>query len=170
MLYWPLRQPLCEVMAHDFWGVPMASPRSHLSYRPLAILSFRVQHCLSGFAGFHFHAANVVLHSAATHQFLHVATLALPRPAAVLAALLFALHAVHVECVAEGEGRESRDRPCIPYTECTPMSMYPIYRVYIPCPCIPYTQTPSNRCVANTVGRAVLAALAALAATPDPRP
>ena len=49
--------------ANDFWGTPVASNASHLSYRPLTILSFRLQHCLVGLHGPAFHGVNVALHA-----------------------------------------------------------------------------------------------------------
>ena len=36
------------LFSNDFWGAPMRSDQSHLSYRPLTILSFRLQNCLVG--------------------------------------------------------------------------------------------------------------------------
>jgi hypothetical protein len=32
---------LSDVIAHDFWGDPIASERSHKSYRPLTVVTFR---------------------------------------------------------------------------------------------------------------------------------
>lgn len=33
--------PLSHVFFNDYWGKPMSDPRSHKSYRPLTILTFR---------------------------------------------------------------------------------------------------------------------------------
>ena len=41
-MLWSLLQRR-SLWENDFWGEPMASARSHLSYRPLTILSFRLQ-------------------------------------------------------------------------------------------------------------------------------
>jgi hypothetical protein len=94
---------------HDFWGTPLDSEASHLSYRPLTILSFRVQHCVVGFHAASFHAVNVALHAAVSA----LVGCACAPPAAVLprraqrffAGALFALHAVHVEAVTNTVGR-----------------------------------------------------------------
>ena len=95
-----------DLWHNDFWGTPMSSPASHLSYRPLTILSFRLQHCVQGFDGRAFHTVNVVLHALVVLLVSHVAKPLLPhRSQRQAAALLFALHAVHVECVTGAVGR-----------------------------------------------------------------
>lgn len=33
--------PLVNILRHDFWGKPISSERSHKSYRPLCIATFR---------------------------------------------------------------------------------------------------------------------------------
>ena len=60
---------LRELWSNDFWGTPMADPTSHLSFRPLTILSFRVQRALVGLHGPSFHVVNVLLHALATVGF-----------------------------------------------------------------------------------------------------
>ena len=57
---------LHDVLAHDFWGTPLADATSHLSWRPLTILAFRAQHAVVGYDKFSFHAANALLHAAVT--------------------------------------------------------------------------------------------------------
>lgn len=37
----PEKINLSQVFFHDFWGVRLAHPQSHKSYRPLTTLSFR---------------------------------------------------------------------------------------------------------------------------------
>ena len=93
--------------SHDFWGTPLSSAESHLSYRPLTTLSFRLQHCIVGFHAVSFHAVNLMLHSLVCVLFtLAIAPPVLPRRTQrTLAGLLFALHAVHVECVTNTVGR-----------------------------------------------------------------
>lgn len=34
-------QPITALLTDDFWGTPLADPRSHKSYRPLTTLTFR---------------------------------------------------------------------------------------------------------------------------------
>ena len=98
---------IAAVLANDFWGTPMASEQSHLSFRPLTILSFRLQHCLVGFHAVSFHAVNAMLHAIVCVQ-LHdfIARPLLPRRTQrSFAASLFAVHAVHVEVVTNTVGR-----------------------------------------------------------------
>ncbi len=75
-------------------------------YRPLAIASFALDHLIDGAAWFH--AVNLLWHAAAS-----VAVAALARrladpafPAALVTGVLFAVHPVHVEAVANIVGRE----------------------------------------------------------------
>ena len=97
---------LADVWANDFWGTPMASEQSHLSFRPLTIMSFRAQRTLVGLHGLSFHAVNVGLHALATLGFARCCRpLVRRRSQRVAAALLFALHAVHVESVTNTVGR-----------------------------------------------------------------
>lgn len=112
--------PLTDLWHHDFWGSRLSSNTSHKSYRPLTVLTFRINYFLSG--GFHptsFHVVNIALHGAVSVLLLDVYSvlfgglqpsgrgrrLNLAPRAALLAALLFAAHPVHTECVAGVVGR-----------------------------------------------------------------
>ena len=66
-----------------------------------------MQHCLVGFNSVSFHAVNVLLHALVCILFwLACRPPVLPRRSQrTLAALLFAVHAVHVECVTNTVGR-----------------------------------------------------------------
>ena len=97
---------LRELWSNDFWGTPMADPTSHLSFRPLTILSFRAQRALVGLHGPSFHMVNVLLHALATIGFARCCRpLVRRRSQRAAAALLFAVHAVHVESVTNTVGR-----------------------------------------------------------------
>ena len=97
---------LHDVLAHDFWGTPLADATSHLSWRPLTILAFRAQHAVVGYDKFSFHAANALLHAAVTAALASVLRPLLRRRSQRAAAvLLFAVHAVHVEAVTNCVGR-----------------------------------------------------------------
>jgi len=74
-------------------------------YRPLGIASFAIDWVLSGGDARWFHAVNVVWHALATAAvWMLAAELLLPTPA-LIAALTFAVHPVHVEAVANVVGR-----------------------------------------------------------------
>jgi len=54
--------PLSNLLTNDFWGEPMASPTSHKSYRPLTVLTFRLNYLWHGLEPFGYHVVNVTLH------------------------------------------------------------------------------------------------------------
>ncbi|XP_037655782.1 protein O-mannosyl-transferase TMTC4 isoform X4 [Choloepus didactylus] len=112
--------PLGDLWHHDFWGSKLSSNTSHKSYRPLTVLTFRINYYLSG--GFHpvgFHMVNILLHGGISVLMVDVFSvlfgglqytskgrrLNLTPRASLLAALLFAVHPVHTECVAGIVGR-----------------------------------------------------------------
>ena len=88
-------------------GTPRTSG-SVKSYRPLTVLTFRVNFALHGLDVRGYHIVNVLLHGLCTVLVGHVAHDVLaPRDALVawVAALAFAVHPVHVEAVASIVGR-----------------------------------------------------------------
>uniref|UniRef100_A0A8C2PFS3 dolichyl-phosphate-mannose--protein mannosyltransferase n=1 Tax=Capra hircus TaxID=9925 RepID=A0A8C2PFS3_CAPHI len=112
--------PLGDLWHHDFWGSRLSSNTSHKSYRPLTVLTFRMNYYLSG--GFHpmsFHVVNIALHGGICVLLVDVFSvlfgglqytskgrrLNLAPRSSLLAALLFAVHPVHTECVAGVVGR-----------------------------------------------------------------
>lgn len=99
--------PLLEVFSDDFWGAKLNSKKSHKSYRPLTIITFRWNYWLAG--GLHpfgFHLVNVLLHAAASMLYLEVCSKLLNgyqkkiTSSAFLAAFLFSVHPAHVENVS----------------------------------------------------------------------
>ncbi|XP_059159194.1 protein O-mannosyl-transferase TMTC2-like, partial [Physella acuta] len=88
-----------EVFYHDFWGQPMWDPSSHKSYRPLCVLSFRLDYSLGGGSSTWFHRVNILLHVLVTCLVTHVSLSVLQAPAvtSTLAASLFAVHPIHTE-------------------------------------------------------------------------
>nr|XP_021492119.1 transmembrane and TPR repeat-containing protein 1 [Meriones unguiculatus] len=95
------------VFSNDFWGKGLADGASHKSYRPLCVLSFRLNIFLTGMDPFYFHAVNVVLHCLVTFVLMYTCekTVFKSRGLAFLTALLFAVHPVHTEAVAGIVGR-----------------------------------------------------------------
>ncbi|XP_067000725.2 protein O-mannosyl-transferase TMTC2 [Anabrus simplex] len=95
--------PLSGLLLHDFWGTPLAHSGSHGSYRPLTVLSFRLNAQLAPST---FHLVNSLLHSATTGTFVRLVRHLTRRPVTPWAAgLLFAAHPVHTEAVAGLVGR-----------------------------------------------------------------
>ncbi|NP_001334447.1 protein O-mannosyl-transferase TMTC1 isoform 2 [Mus musculus] len=95
------------IFANDFWGKGLADSTSHKSYRPLCVLSFRLNIFLTGMNPFYFHAVNVILHCLVTLVLMYTCdkTVFKNRGLAFVTALLFAVHPVHTEAVAGIVGR-----------------------------------------------------------------
>ena len=93
---------LLDVFKNDFWGKPMSSNTSHKSYRPLCVLTFRVNFLFHGFNPLGFHSVNVFLHVLVCCLFLHFGELVVFKSIrlAVVSALIFATHPVHTEAVS----------------------------------------------------------------------
>ncbi|KAM7310323.1 protein O-mannosyl-transferase TMTC2 [Ixodes scapularis] len=99
--------PLASLFRNDFWGTPLTHSGSHKSYRPLCVLSFRLNYLLGGYEPRGYHLLNVLLHAVASALFTALASrlfLRQWRPT-LLAGLLFASHPVHTEAVAGIVGR-----------------------------------------------------------------
>nr|XP_057930614.1 protein O-mannosyl-transferase TMTC3 [Doryrhamphus excisus]XP_057930615.1 protein O-mannosyl-transferase TMTC3 [Doryrhamphus excisus]XP_057930616.1 protein O-mannosyl-transferase TMTC3 [Doryrhamphus excisus]XP_057930618.1 protein O-mannosyl-transferase TMTC3 [Doryrhamphus excisus] len=97
--------PLRNLFLNDFWGTPMAEERSHKSYRPLTVLTFRLNYLLSELSAASYHMFNVILHAIVCVLFLRVCRLFLDRTSGLVAALLFAVHPIHTEAVTGVVGR-----------------------------------------------------------------
>ncbi|CAG4923023.1 unnamed protein product [Colias eurytheme] len=111
-------QSWIEPFYHDFWGTNMKSKESHKSYRPLTILSFKLNRLLNGgvLSAYQFKITNAALHvlccviiwityrtiltkiqfSSSKESVSNIA---------YLAAMLFCIHPVHVEAVCGIVGR-----------------------------------------------------------------
>ncbi|KAK6636502.1 hypothetical protein RUM43_010163 [Polyplax serrata] len=100
--------PLSNIWYNDFWGTPIRSSGSHGSYRPLCVLSFRLNYFLGGgFRPFGFHLVNVLLHAICTflvvklaRKFFHGKNFPV-----FVCGFLFSLHPIHTEAVAGVVGR-----------------------------------------------------------------
>jgi tetratricopeptide (TPR) repeat protein len=76
-------------------------------WRPLTALTYAANHALTGLAPWSYHLANVLLHALAALLVLRLGRRwGLSPGAAGLAALLFAVHPIHVEAVANVVGRK----------------------------------------------------------------
>ncbi|XP_011789489.1 PREDICTED: transmembrane and TPR repeat-containing protein 1 isoform X2 [Colobus angolensis palliatus] len=85
----------------------MAENTSHKSYRPLCVLTFKLNIFLTGMNPFYFHAVNVILHCLVTLVLMYTCdkTVFKNRGLAFVTALLFAVHPIHTEAVAGIVGR-----------------------------------------------------------------
>nr|XP_012324793.1 transmembrane and TPR repeat-containing protein 3 [Aotus nancymaae]XP_012324794.1 transmembrane and TPR repeat-containing protein 3 [Aotus nancymaae] len=97
--------PLKTLFQNDFWGTPMSEERSHKSYRPLTVLTFRLNYLLSELKPMSYHLLNMIFHAVVSVIFLKVCKLFLDNKSSVIASLLFAVHPVHTEAVTGVVGR-----------------------------------------------------------------
>ena len=106
--------PIDDVLRLDFWGEnDISSPQSHKSWRPLVTLSYRLNYALHTEQSYGYHVVNCALHAIVSALVIPVArTCGLSKPASGLAALLFAVHPVHVEAVQNIVGRAELMMSC----------------------------------------------------------
>uniref|UniRef100_A0A803VZ68 dolichyl-phosphate-mannose--protein mannosyltransferase n=1 Tax=Ficedula albicollis TaxID=59894 RepID=A0A803VZ68_FICAL len=99
--------PVSAAFANDFWGKRMAENTSHKSYRPLCVLTFKLNILLAGMNPFYFHAVNVILHCLVTLVLMYTCDKAVFKDCrlAFVTALFFAVHPVHTEAVTGIVGR-----------------------------------------------------------------
>jgi len=96
------------LFVHDFWGGTLTANESHKSYRPLTVLTFRLNYWFS--AGLHpwgFHFVNVVLNAIVSVLSLRVFNEVFGQNSSTrtsregfLAGLIFAVHPIHTESVS----------------------------------------------------------------------
>ena len=81
----------------------MSDPTSHKSYRPLTVLTFRINYAIHGLSPWGYHLTNLLLHIITTHLvWLLSSTVLFSTHTYFLSlqtAVLFAVHPVHTEAV-----------------------------------------------------------------------
>lgn len=97
--------PVVNLFFNDFWGTPLRKEQSHKSYRPLTVLTFRLNFAVHGLDSFGYHLVNFILHALVCLLYHRMCLTLLPRWTALLAALLFSAHPIHTEAVASVVGR-----------------------------------------------------------------
>uniref|UniRef100_H3CJ21 dolichyl-phosphate-mannose--protein mannosyltransferase n=1 Tax=Tetraodon nigroviridis TaxID=99883 RepID=H3CJ21_TETNG len=97
---------LRKIFSNDFWK-PMSDNTSHKSYRPLCILTFKLNILLHGMSPFYFHITNLLLHCAVTCLLMYTCECCVFEDGhlAFVTALIFAVHPIHTEAVAGVVGR-----------------------------------------------------------------
>jgi hypothetical protein len=111
---------LSTLLKNDFWGLAMSRPDSMKSYRPITVLSFRMNHNAHGLEPFGFHCVNVILHGLVSILLFFITIMLLGdtrgdamkqsrRDRAVVPAFacaaIFAAHPVHTDAVSSVVGR-----------------------------------------------------------------
>ncbi|XP_061816614.1 protein O-mannosyl-transferase TMTC1 [Nerophis lumbriciformis] len=96
-----------NIFSNDFWGKKMSDNSSHKSYRPLCILTFKLNILLGGMTPLYFHIVNVCLHCAVTCLLMHTCEQCAFKEShlAFITSVLFAVHPVHTEAVSGIVGR-----------------------------------------------------------------
>lgn len=98
--------PISGLFFNDFWGTPLSHSGSHKSYRPLVVLTFRLNYFISQFKPFSYHLVNVLLNTAVTLLYTHLSWVLYSRKRFTLASgLIFASHPIHTEAVSGIVGR-----------------------------------------------------------------
>lgn len=98
--------PWQQAFLHDYWGTPLTDSGSHGSYRPLCVLSFKLNYILGGYTPWGYHLINNLMHCLATGLVVKLARNFLSSMWGILATgALFAAHPVHTEAVAGIVGR-----------------------------------------------------------------
>ncbi|GJQ67341.1 hypothetical protein Trydic_g8237 [Trypoxylus dichotomus] len=104
--------PLINVFRNDFWGTDVSLNISHKSYRPVTILSYRLNIFLSDsvILPFHFHLTNVVLYIILCGLVYPMLKMFIKTPkwkadVPFLSTLLFTVHPVHTEVISGLVGR-----------------------------------------------------------------
>lgn len=96
--------PLTKLFSDDFWGEPMSSLTSHKSYRPLTVLTFRLNYLVHGLDPWGYHLVNLFLHLLATVLFGCFCRREVfegrPAHCSMVAMLLFTAHPIHTEAVS----------------------------------------------------------------------
>ena len=94
--------PWSNLLWDDFWGMPMHVEGSHKSYRPLCVLTFRLNYFLHQLQPFGYHLGNVMLHALVTCLYVKLCrdVFGCGQKTACIAGVLFAVHPIHTEAVS----------------------------------------------------------------------
>lgn len=95
-----------DLLLNDYWGKPMSDPSSHKSYRPLTVLTFRLNRLIFGRSPISFHMVNILLHLFMVDRIYEfLIGVKVKNQTSMIAAILFGLHPIHSEAVANCVGR-----------------------------------------------------------------
>jgi tetratricopeptide (TPR) repeat protein len=117
--------PFFDMWKNDFWGQDITKEDSHKSYRPLTVLTFRINYLIHRWMGLEerqgdkaspsllasFHLVNNFLHTAVSCAVYFLAkkilgqTVLFRYEASVIAALIFSAHTIHTEAITGLVGR-----------------------------------------------------------------
>ena len=98
--------PWTNLIWNDFWGTPIRQEGSHKSYRPLCVLTFRLNYMLHKLHPMGYHLMNVLLHGVTCYIFVLMSykvvfwRFSQPYFPLLVCGLSFAVHPVHTEAVS----------------------------------------------------------------------
>ena len=86
--------PWSNLLWDDFWGMPMHVEGSHKSYRPLCVLTFRLNYLLHQLEPLGCHLSNILLHALVTCLYVKLCrdVFECGEKTALVARVLFAVH------------------------------------------------------------------------------
>ncbi|XP_015190839.1 PREDICTED: transmembrane and TPR repeat-containing protein 4-like isoform X1 [Polistes dominula] len=103
------KTPIWKIFKNDFWGTKLSHKGSHKSYRPLTVLTFRIQYWIRGHLNSQdFHIANIILHiivSLLTYYVFNILLSNKEQNLAFYGTVLFTIHPVHTEAISGIVGR-----------------------------------------------------------------
>lgn len=94
-----------NIFSHDFWGQNITLFDSHKSYRPLTVISYRLNFIIHGINAAGYHVVNVFLYSLICIVIFDLLKLFVDNYTAIFGSLLFLFHPIHIEAVASVVGR-----------------------------------------------------------------
>lgn len=94
-------QGIWDYLTGTYWG----QNRGNSLYRPITVIAFATERLIGGGAPWPFHVANVLLYALCSLAVLALLRQLLPKWGALVGALVFAAHPVHVEAVANVVGQ-----------------------------------------------------------------
>lgn len=95
-----------NVFRNDFWGMDLLHSTSHKSYRPLTILTYRVENALFGMNPYYMKITNLILHCLLTCLIIPLSNTIFGRKSVTaIATILFSIHPIHTEAVSSIVGR-----------------------------------------------------------------
>lgn len=97
--------PLMNIFRHDFWGTPMDKEQSHKSYRPICVLSFRLNYLIHTLQPLGYHLVNLILHAVVCVLYYRLSRVFVGSKVSLIASILFAVHPIHTEAVTGVVGR-----------------------------------------------------------------
>lgn len=94
--------PWTNLLWHDFWGDDLQFYKSHKSYRPISVATFKLNYHLHELEPMGYHLVNIILNGVVSYLYVHLCGIVFRQPwPSFLAGLLFAVHPIHTESVSQ---------------------------------------------------------------------